>query len=167
MMNAAIDYCLMWAFQKKKRPLRVILLKSFVQNTILSYFQYAGHIMGVSNTLATIPGMTAPLFVGAIVQNQVRLSNLLHLLFKFLSFFFHFFFFNKHLRPKNLPYHSTFVLCLHWIVCDSAFFSCQVSGALFFSSMQEYISLEHLSFAYGHREKYKNGPPIIRQLLQK
>uniref|UniRef100_A0A0R3S1V7 Sialin n=1 Tax=Elaeophora elaphi TaxID=1147741 RepID=A0A0R3S1V7_9BILA len=33
--------------------------------------QYAGHLMGLSNTLATLPGMISPLFVGAVVKNQV------------------------------------------------------------------------------------------------
>ncbi|EJW78960.1 major facilitator superfamily transporter [Wuchereria bancrofti] len=34
--------------------------------------QYAGHLMGFSNTLATLPGMISPLFVGAVVKNQLR-----------------------------------------------------------------------------------------------
>ncbi|KAL3981934.1 Major Facilitator Superfamily protein [Acanthocheilonema viteae] len=34
--------------------------------------QYAGHLMGLSNTLATLPGMISPLFVGAVVKNQLR-----------------------------------------------------------------------------------------------
>ncbi|VDK28169.1 unnamed protein product [Gongylonema pulchrum] len=33
--------------------------------------QYAGYLMGLSNTLATLPGMISPLFVGSIVKNQV------------------------------------------------------------------------------------------------
>lgn len=31
--------------------------------------QYAGHLMGISNTLATLPGMVAPLIAGMIVQH--------------------------------------------------------------------------------------------------
>ncbi|CAG9533493.1 unnamed protein product [Cercopithifilaria johnstoni] len=34
--------------------------------------QYAGHLMGFSNTLATLPGVISPLFVGAVVKNQSR-----------------------------------------------------------------------------------------------
>ncbi|MFH4978976.1 hypothetical protein AB6A40_005685 [Gnathostoma spinigerum] len=33
--------------------------------------QYAGHLMGLSNTIATIPGMVAPIIVGAIVTDHL------------------------------------------------------------------------------------------------
>ncbi|KAM3726549.1 Sialin [Dirofilaria immitis] len=45
--------------------------------------QYAGHLMGLSNTLATLPGMISPLFVGAIVKNQSRSEW--HVVFFFTS----------------------------------------------------------------------------------
>ncbi|VDM94113.1 unnamed protein product [Onchocerca ochengi] len=45
--------------------------------------QYAGHLMGLSNTLATLPGMISPLFVGAVVKNQLRSEW--HLVFFFTS----------------------------------------------------------------------------------
>ena len=35
--------------------------------------QYAGLIMGFSNTIATIPGMIGPVIVGYVVQNNVLL----------------------------------------------------------------------------------------------
>uniref|UniRef100_A0A1I7WNV1 MFS domain-containing protein n=1 Tax=Heterorhabditis bacteriophora TaxID=37862 RepID=A0A1I7WNV1_HETBA len=34
--------------------------------------QYAGHLMGLSNTLATLPGMICPLIVGFVVKSGIQ-----------------------------------------------------------------------------------------------
>ena len=39
--------------------------------------KHAGVLMGISNTIATLPGIISPLITGYIVQNKVRLLSFL------------------------------------------------------------------------------------------
>ncbi|VDK48813.1 unnamed protein product [Gongylonema pulchrum] len=48
-----------------------LTFSAFSVNSLDIAPQYAGHLMGLSNTLATLPGMLSPLFVGAVVQNEL------------------------------------------------------------------------------------------------
>lgn len=48
-----------------------LTFSAFSVNSLDIAPQYAGHLMGLSNTLATMPGMFSPLFVGAVVRNEL------------------------------------------------------------------------------------------------
>jgi len=43
----------------------------------LIIFQYAAILMGISNTIGTIPGIVSPIVTGYIVQNRVKYFDLL------------------------------------------------------------------------------------------
>jgi hypothetical protein len=45
---------------------------------------YVGTLVGITNTLAAIPGFVAPYVVGAITNNNVRIFKLYFSLFFFL-----------------------------------------------------------------------------------
>ena len=49
---------------------------SYIVNHLDIAPRYAGVLMGITNTVATIPGMVGPYIVGYLINNEVRCSSL-------------------------------------------------------------------------------------------
>ena len=52
--------------------IKAYLFRLYV-NYILDAFQYAAILMGISNTIGTIPGIISPQVTGFIVKDRVRI----------------------------------------------------------------------------------------------